>query len=156
MFFITRTFMNLSTDGRRKRWVLLLSSPQAAQAVACANHCLQSYFFHKEFFGEFIVFQNLNMNFTILFNVILSDLSKLSLGFKTETLLWSQKYSHVDIDTYCFERKLRSSKVSQARPLHACWTRMLYHERLETIENSQSTNSAKTLNIFNVYSSLGL
>ena len=27
---------------------------------------------------------------------------------------------------------------------------------LETIDNSQSTNSAKTLKIFNVYSSLGL
>ena len=48
------------------------------------------------------------------------------------------------------------SEVSQARSLHACWTRMLYHNRLETIENSQSTNSAKTLKIFNVYSSLGL
>ena len=35
-------------------------------------------------------------------------------------------------------------------------TRMLYRDRLETIENSQSTNSAKTLKIFNVYSSLGL
>ena len=67
--------------------LLLLSSPQAVRAVACANHCLQSYFFHKEFFGEFIVFQNLNMNLTTLFNVILSDLSKLSLGFKTKTLL---------------------------------------------------------------------
>jgi len=33
---------------------------------------------------------------------------------------------------------------------------MLYHDRLETIENSQSTNSAKTQKIFNVYSSLGL
>ena len=48
------------------------------------------------------------------------------------------------------------SEVSQARSLHACWTRMLYHDRLDTIENSQSTNSAKTLKIFNVYSSLGL
>ena len=48
------------------------------------------------------------------------------------------------------------SDVSQARTLHACWTRMLSHDRLETIENSQSTNSAKTLKIFNVYSSLGL
>ena len=33
---------------------------------------------------------------------------------------------------------------------------MLYNDRLETIDNSQSTNSAKTLKIFNVYSSLGL
>ena len=48
------------------------------------------------------------------------------------------------------------SEVSQARSLHACWTRMLYNDRLETIDNSQSTNSAKTLEIFNVYSSLGL
>ena len=31
-----------------------------------------------------------------------------------------------------------------------------YNDRLETIDNSQSTNSAKTLKIFNVYSSLGL
>ena len=30
------------------------------------------------------------------------------------------------------------------------------HDRLETTENSQSTNSAKTLKIFNVNSSLGL
>ena len=29
------------------------------------------------------------------------------------------------------------SEVSQARSLHACGTRMLYHDRLETIENSQ-------------------
>ena len=46
------------------------------------------------------------------------------------------------------------SKVSQARSLHACWTRMLYNDRLETIDNSQLP--AKTLKIFNVYSSLGL
>ena len=48
------------------------------------------------------------------------------------------------------------SEVSQARSLHACWTRMLYHDRIETIENSQRTNSVKTLKIFNVYSSLEL
>ena len=36
-------------------------------------------------------------------------------------------------------------------------SRMLYNDRLETsIDNSQSTNSGKTLKIFNVYSSLGL
>ena len=54
------------------------------------------------------------------------------------------------------EYLVEHSEVSQARSLRACWTRMLYHDRLETIENSQSTNSAKTLKIFNVYSSLGL
>ena len=53
---------------------------------------------------------------------------------------------------YCCEH----SEVSQAWSLHACWTRMLYNDRLETIDNSQSTNSAKMLKIFNVYSSLGL
>ena len=37
------------------------------------------------------------------------------------------------------------SEVSQAWSLHACWTRMLYNDRLETIDKSQSTNSAKTL-----------
>ena len=31
-----------------------------------------------------------------------------------------------------------------------------YNDRLETIDNSQSTNSDKTLKIFNVYESLGL
>ena len=41
--------------------------------------------------------------------------------------------------------KLSYSEVSQARSLHACGTRMLYNDRLETIDNSQSTNSAKTL-----------
>ena len=50
------------------------------RAVACANHSLQSYFFQKEFFGELIVLRNLIMNFTNFFNVILSDLSKLSLS----------------------------------------------------------------------------
>ena len=36
--------------------------------------------FKKEFFGELIVLRNLIMNFTNFFNVILSDLSKLSLS----------------------------------------------------------------------------
>ena len=38
-------------------------------------------FLSKEFFGELIVVRHLNMDFTILFNVLLSDLSKLSLSF---------------------------------------------------------------------------
>ena len=45
--------------------------------MACANYSLQSYFFQKEFFSELIVFKHINMDFTIFFNVILSDLSKL-------------------------------------------------------------------------------
>ena len=64
-----------------------LPSARAVQVMACANHSLQSYFFQKEFFGELIVFRHLNMDFTIFFNVILSDLSKLSLSFKTKTQL---------------------------------------------------------------------
>ena len=48
------------------------------------------------------------------------------------------------------------SEVSQAWSLHACWARMPYNDKLETMDNSQSTNSAKTLKIFNVYSRLGL
>ena len=46
--------------------------------------------------------------------------------------------------------------LGQARSFHACWTRMLYRDSLETIENSQRTNSAKALKIFNIYSRLGL
>ena len=65
--------------------LLLLSSARNVWAVACANHSLQSYFLQKEFFGDLIVFRNLNMNFKIFFNVILSDLSKLSLSFKIKT-----------------------------------------------------------------------
>ena len=38
---------------------------------------------------------------------------------------------------------IKHSEVSQAWSLHACWTRMLYNDRLETIDNSQSTNSTK-------------
>ena len=59
--------------------MLLLSSARVVRAMACANHSLQSYFFQKEFFGELIAFRHLNLNLTIFFNAILSDLSKLSL-----------------------------------------------------------------------------
>ena len=44
------------------------------------------------------------------------------------------------------------SEVSQAWSLHACWTRMLYNDRLETIDNSQSTNyNHVTLYIITLY-----
>ena len=49
--------------------------------MACANHSLQSCFLQNEFFGELIVFRHLSLEFAIIFNVILSDLSKLSLSF---------------------------------------------------------------------------
>ena len=64
---------------------MLLSSLRVVRAMVCANHSLQSYFFQKEFFGELIVFRHLNMDFTIFFNVVLGDLRKLSLSFKTKT-----------------------------------------------------------------------
>ena len=50
------------------------------------------------------------------------------------------------------------SEVSQARSFrfHACSTRILYHDRLETIENSQSTISVKTLKIFQCLLKFGL
>ena len=65
--------------------LLLLSPPRAVWAVACESRSLQSYFFQKEFFGELIVFGKLNINFTIFFNVILRDLGKPSLSFKSKT-----------------------------------------------------------------------
>ena len=76
--------------------LLLLSSPLAVRAGACSDYSLQSCFFQKEFFGESIVFRHLNMDLTIFFNIILTDLSKLSLSFKTKHTCEGKKYSHVD------------------------------------------------------------
>ena len=42
-----------------------------------------------------------------LFNGNISDLSKLSLSFKTKKNCEVKKYSHVDIDADCFERALQ-------------------------------------------------
>ena len=84
--------------------LLLLSSARAVLAMACANYSLQSYFFQKEFFSELIVFRRLNMDmdFTIFFNVILSDFkSKLSLSLRQKHYCEVEKYSHADIDAYC-------------------------------------------------------
>ena len=52
--------------------------------MALANHSLQSCFFQKEFFGELIVFWHLKLDFMIFFTVILRDVIKLSLSFKTK------------------------------------------------------------------------
>ena len=38
-------------------------------------------FLENEFFGKLIVFRHLSLDFAIIFNVILSNLSKLSLSF---------------------------------------------------------------------------
>ena len=89
--------------------LLLLSSARAVQAMACANYSLQSYFFQEEFFSELIVFWhfNMDMDFTMFFNVILSDLSKLALCLRQKHNCEVEKYSHADIDGYCFERRLQ-------------------------------------------------
>ena len=50
-------------DSRKKRRVLLLSSSRAVQAMACANHFLQSCFSQKEFLGELIFFRHLSMDY---------------------------------------------------------------------------------------------
>ena len=85
--------------------LLLLSSAQAVQAMASANYSLQSYFFQKEFFSELIVFWhfNMDMDFTLFLNVILSNLSKLSLSLRQKLNCKVEKYSHADIEVYCFE-----------------------------------------------------
>ena len=64
--------------------VVVVISPSAAGCGLCKSF-FKSYFFQKEFFGELIVFRNLNMNFIIFFYIILSGLSKLYLSFKTKT-----------------------------------------------------------------------
>ena len=58
--------------------------------ASCAGYGVCNSFFAKLFlsmrvFGELIFFRHLNMDFTIFLKVILSDLSKLSLSFKTKT-----------------------------------------------------------------------
>ena len=66
--------------------LLLLSSARAVRAMACSNHCLQSYLFQNDFFGELIAsFPAPQYGFTIFLAVILSDLIKLSLSFKIKT-----------------------------------------------------------------------
>ena len=82
---LRKKLLNLLTDSWEKRGLLLLlSSARAVRAIALANHSLQSCFFQKEFFGELTVFWHLKMDFTIFLTVILSDLIKLSLSFKTK------------------------------------------------------------------------
>ena len=60
----------------------------SASAAGCglSKSFFKSYFFQKEFFGELIVFRNLNMNFAIFFYIILSGLSKLSSQFQDKNI----------------------------------------------------------------------
>ena len=50
-------------DSRKKRRVLLLSSARAVQAMAGADHFLQSCFSQKEFLGKLIFFRHLSMDY---------------------------------------------------------------------------------------------
>ena len=51
-------------DSRKKRRVLLLLlSARAVQAMACANHFLQSCFSQKDFLGELIFFRRLSIDY---------------------------------------------------------------------------------------------
>ena len=54
--------------------VVVLSSVRAVRAMACANRCFHSYFFQKEFFGEFIVFRFSQYGFYNLFDLYLKRL----------------------------------------------------------------------------------
>ena len=51
----------------------------------CKSLFAKFFFFQKEFFGESILFWHQNMDFEIFLTVILRDLVKLSLSFKTKT-----------------------------------------------------------------------
>ena len=60
--------------------------------ASCAGYGVCKSFFAKllltkRIFGELIVFQHLNMDFTIFLNVILSNLSKLSLSSEIHAVL---------------------------------------------------------------------
>ena len=51
-------------DSRKERPVLLLLlSARAVQAMACANHFLQSCFSQKDFLGELIFFRRLSIDY---------------------------------------------------------------------------------------------
>ena len=64
----------------------MLSSARDVRAMACANHCLQSYFFRREFFGALIAFRHLNMDLTIFLNVMLTELSNYQFQDKNITV----------------------------------------------------------------------
>ena len=91
--------------------MLLLSSVKAGQAMMFANHSLESCFSQRirEFLGSFpAVFWHLSMDFTMFFNVILSDLIKLSPSFQDKKHNCKvKKHSHININAYCFERVLQ-------------------------------------------------
>ena len=55
--------LNDSGKKRRVLLLLLLSSARAVQAMADANHFLQSCFSQKKFLGELIFFRHLSMDY---------------------------------------------------------------------------------------------
>ena len=64
-----------------------------------------NFFVHEEFFGELQVFR-LNIDSKTFFNVILSDLCKLSLSLKKKIKKIKTANSQLDIVAHCFERTL--------------------------------------------------
>ena len=88
--------------------VVVLSSARAVRAMVCANRSFHSYFFQNEFFGEFIAFRFSRYGFYSLFDLFLKRLIKnfiLSVS-RQKHICEVNKYSHVDIEAYCFEREL--------------------------------------------------
>ena len=61
---------------------MLLLSARAVQAMACANHFLQSCFSQKDFLGELIFFRRLSIDYITFSNAMFKDLRKLSPSFK--------------------------------------------------------------------------
>ena len=112
-------------------------------------------FIHKNCSGQLLSAYFLFSRLPFAVNVNLLFLEFLMLGMLYTQLAgevtWRESllFSHTKLSYLG-----KYSEVSQAWSLHACWTRILYNDRLETIDNSQSTS--KTLKIFNVHSSLGL
>ena len=80
--------------------MLLLSSVRAGQAMMFANHSLKVVSL-KELENFSAVFRHLSMDFTMFFNVSLSDLSKLSPSFQ------DKKHNCKIKDAYCFEPVLQ-------------------------------------------------
>ena len=79
--------------------------------ASCAGYSLfkslfVKLFISKRFFWWINSFPALQYGFTIFLAVILSDLIKLSLSFKTKHNCKVNKYSHVDIDVCCSKRGL--------------------------------------------------
>ena len=86
--------------------VLVVICARCAGDGECKSVFAKLFLSKRIFFRELIVFRHLNMDFVIFFNVILSDLSILSVSRQKHNCE-VKKYSHVDIGASCFERALQ-------------------------------------------------